>query len=198
MNTTNEYNERVVDLTEPSQNRIYNMTSRSSTRVLRGPIEAVREIDGSFALLARDGKTVRMARIMESSDALFSGETARRPALIVADRIDTIHQQLKTEGLAGQFHPSLPNGACALRRWIHTGGLSRSGSHLHRSSRHNATPSQRSRRDRPPLHGRLGRRDCQMVRIIPNDAPIGVAFSGGIDSGFSFSGYLSHHAQARV
>src|SRR5260370_5866501 len=102
-----QYIERVVDLIDPSTNRIYNMTVEDAgTRVLRGPADAVREIDGSFALLARDGKTVRMARSMDRPMRYFLAKRQEGPALIVADRIDAIYQQLQTEGLAGQFHPS--------------------------------------------------------------------------------------------
>mgnify|MGYP000700433244 CR=1 FL=1 len=36
----------------------------------------------------------------------FLAKREAGPALIVADRIDAIHEQLKREGLAEQFHPS--------------------------------------------------------------------------------------------
>ena len=50
------YIERVVDLLDPSLNQIHNLKSEEAReRVLSGKAEAVREIDGSFALLARDG-----------------------------------------------------------------------------------------------------------------------------------------------
>ena len=55
------YVERVVDLTDPAHNRIGNMTvEEARRRVLSGRPEAVREVEGSFAPLARDGKTVRL------------------------------------------------------------------------------------------------------------------------------------------
>jgi asparagine synthase (glutamine-hydrolysing) len=101
------YIERVVDLLDPSLNRIHNMTvDEARRRVLSGKPGAVREIDGSFALLARDGRTVRMARSLDRPMRYFLAKRAEGPALIVADRIDTIHQQLKAENLHNQFHPS--------------------------------------------------------------------------------------------
>ena len=101
------YIERVVDLLPPSLIRIYNMTvDEARRRVLSGKPEAVRKIDGSFALLARDGKIVRMARSLDRPMRYFLAKRAEGPALIVADRIDAIYQQLKTDGLDGQFHPS--------------------------------------------------------------------------------------------
>src|SRR5437879_11822541 len=101
------YIERVVDLLEPSLNRIHNTTAdEARQRVLSGKPELVREIDGSFALLARDGKTVRMARSLDRPMRYFLAKRHEGPALIVADRIEPSYQQLKAEGLDRQFHPS--------------------------------------------------------------------------------------------
>src|SRR6266850_9810 len=101
------YIERVVDLLDPALNRIYNMpVEEARARVLSNNAEAVRELEGSFALLARDGKTVRMARSLDRPMRYFLAKRAEGPALIVADRIDAIYSHLKSEGLAGQFHPS--------------------------------------------------------------------------------------------
>src|SRR5882672_10849456 len=103
----NEYVERVVDLLDPSLNQIHNLTvDEARRRVLSREPGAVRGIDGSFALLAREGKTVRMARSLDRPMRYFLAKRAEGPALIVADRIDAIFNQLKTEGLDGQFHPS--------------------------------------------------------------------------------------------
>jgi asparagine synthase (glutamine-hydrolysing) len=102
-----EYVERVVDLLDPALNRIYNISvDEARSRVLANDAEGVRGIEGSFALLARDGKTVRMARSLDRPMRYFLAKRAEGPALIVADRIDAIYQQLQREGLADQFHPS--------------------------------------------------------------------------------------------
>src|SRR2546422_5403697 len=101
------YIERVVDLLDPALNRICNVTlDEARQRVLSGKPEAVREIDGSFALLAREGKTVRMARSLDRPMRYFLAKRHEGPALVVADRIDRIHEWLKTKGFEGQFHPS--------------------------------------------------------------------------------------------
>src|SRR5260221_1456964 len=103
----NEYVERVVDLLDPSLNQIHNLSvEEARSRVFSREPDAVRGIDGSFALLAREGKTVRMARSLDRPMRYFLAKRAEGPALIVADRIDAIFNQLKTEGLDGQFHPS--------------------------------------------------------------------------------------------
>ena len=58
-----DYIERLVDLIDPATQRLRNMTvEQARARILHGSADAVREIDGSFALVAREGKRVRMAR----------------------------------------------------------------------------------------------------------------------------------------
>jgi asparagine synthase (glutamine-hydrolysing) len=99
--------ERVVDLLDPSLNRLYNMDiEQARQRVLSGDPGAVRAIDGSFALVARDGLTVRLARSMDRPMRYFLAKRQEGPALLVADRIDTLHAALADEGLDDQFHPS--------------------------------------------------------------------------------------------
>jgi asparagine synthase (glutamine-hydrolysing) len=102
-----QYLERVVDLLDPAANQVYNMSiDDARSRVLNGSPEAVREIEGSFALVAREGKRVRLARSLDRPLRYFLAKRAEGPALIVADRIDAIQAWLKREGFENQFHPS--------------------------------------------------------------------------------------------
>src|SRR5262245_23662184 len=189
MKTNNEYIERVVDLTDPAANRIYNMSiEEARNRVLRGPMDAVREIDGSFALLARDGKRVRMARSMDRPMRYFLAKRHEGPALIVADRIDTIHRQLKTEGLADQFHPSYTRMVPAhYVVEIHLVGCPDPDPTYTRffTPLRNVLPADLDEIGRCYI-GALADEIAKWLKVIPNDAPIGVAFSGGIDSGSVF------------
>jgi len=103
----NHYVERVVDLTHPGKNIIYNMTHGEAVDLLKsGDVEAVRKIDGQFALVSVDGKTIRMARSIGRPLRYFIAKKAAGPSLIIAERIDTIFDFLKQEGLDDQFHPS--------------------------------------------------------------------------------------------
>jgi asparagine synthase (glutamine-hydrolysing) len=98
---------RVVDLLDPVLNRIGNMdVEEARRRVLGGDPAEVRAIDGSFALVAVDGITVRMARSMDRPVRYFLAKRREGPALFVADRMDALHRALEREGLADQFHPS--------------------------------------------------------------------------------------------
>ena len=99
--------ESVLDLTDPSRNRLYNMTlEEARARVSRGSSRDVREIDGSFALVARDGVAVRMARSLDRPMRYFLAKRVDGPMLVVADRIDAIRDCLRSLGLDGQFQPA--------------------------------------------------------------------------------------------
>ena len=101
------YVERVVDLLDPHVNRLHNMdVAEARRRVLSGDPAAVRAIDGSYALVAVDGRTVRMARSLDRPMRYFLAKRKEGPALFIADRIDTLCRALEDEGLHGQFHPS--------------------------------------------------------------------------------------------
>src|SRR5450755_1239488 len=101
------YVERVVDLTEPDANQLYDLTPDAAREIiLNSSAERVNEIAGSFALVARCRKTVKMARSLDRPLRYFLAKRREGPVLIVAARIDTIYHWLKAEGLEGQFHPS--------------------------------------------------------------------------------------------
>jgi asparagine synthase (glutamine-hydrolysing) len=99
--------DRVVDLLDPALNRLHNVDmDQARRRVLAGDAAGVRAIDGSFALVTVDGITVRMARSLDRPMRYFLAKRHEGPALFVADRIDTLKEALEQSGLGGQFHPS--------------------------------------------------------------------------------------------
>jgi len=184
-----EYVERVVDLTDPDANQIYSMSLDDARRLLlEQPAEAVRQIEGSFTLLARAGKTVRMARSLDRPIRYFLAKRSEGPALVVASRIDAIYEWLKSEGLDGQFHPSYTRMVPA----HHVVELQLIGC---------PDPDPVYTRFFTPPMGTLpadldiiGRsyisaladEISRWLQNIPEKEPIGVCFSGGIDSGSVF------------
>lgn len=103
----NQYINKVVDLTNPAKNTIYNMTHEEAVEAVRsGNVEAIRKIDGQFSLVSVDGRTIRMARSIGRPIRYFIAKRPGGPELVVAERIDTIFDYLKKEGLDHQFHPS--------------------------------------------------------------------------------------------
>lgn len=183
------YVERVVDLLDPAVNHIHNMSvEEARCRVLRGEPGAVRGIDGSFALLARDGKTVRMARSLDRPMRYFLAKRAEGPALIVADRIDAIRAQLEREGLAGQFHPSYTRMVPA--HYIVEIQLIGCPDPDPIYTRYFTPARERLSADFDAIGrayiGALADEIAKWLRSIPTSEPIGVCFSGGVDSGAVF------------
>ena len=90
-----QYVERVVDLTEPEANQIYGLPMEEAREiVLHGSAEAVGRIAGSFALVAREGKTVRMARSLDRPLRYFLSTRQEGRVLIVASRFRSIYNSI--------------------------------------------------------------------------------------------------------
>lgn len=189
MNPADQYVERVVDLLDPSLNRLHNLSlDEARARVLSGDPDAVRTIDGSFAILARKGKTVRMARSLDRPMRYFLAKRHEGPALIVADRMDAIRAQLEREGLADQFHPSYTRMVpahyvveiqllgCPDPDPVYT---------RYFTPERNSQPADLDVIGARYI-GALADEIAKWVTSVPANEPIGVAFSGGIDSGAVF------------
>jgi asparagine synthase (glutamine-hydrolysing) len=183
------YIERVVDLTEPDSNHIYNMSVDEARKLLfeQSTVSLLR-IQGSFALVAKAGKTVRMVRSLDRPMRYFLAKRQQGPSLIVSDRVDTIFEWLKAEGLDGQFHPSYTRMVPA----HHVVELELVGCPDPDPvyTRFFAPVSGTLPAD-PDVIGRtyiaaLAEEITQWLRVIPTQEPIGVSFSGGIDSGSVF------------
>lgn len=185
----NQYLERVVDLLDPSLNRLLNCSlEEARDRVLSGDPEQVRSIRGSFALVAKDGKTVRLARSMDRPMRYFLAKRHEGPALVVADRIDALHGWLKSEGFQNQFHPSYTRMVPAHHLVeIQLIGCPDPDPTYTRffNPQHNTQPSDLDAIGKNYI-GALADEVADWLRQIPVTEPIGVCFSGGIDSGAVF------------
>ena len=187
--TLDHYIERVVDLIDPSENQLYNLSADAARELLRTqPVEAMLGVQGSFALIARDGKTVRMARSLDRPMRYFLAKRKEGPVLIVATRIDAIYEQLKSEGLEGQFHPSYTRMVPA----HHVTEIQLVGC---------PDPDPVYTRFFTPAMGTLPP-DLDVIGAqyvaalaeeigiwlehVPAEEPVGVCFSGGVDSGAVF------------
>jgi len=180
------YIERLVDLLDPAANVLLNMSLEGAlARVGSGDPERVREIDGQFALIQKQGPLVRMARSIGRPMRYFLAKRAEGPCLVVAERIDEIHRFLRGEGLDGQFHPSYTRMVPA----HHVVELALIGC---------PDPNPKNVRFLAPERNRLGANLDEIGRAyigalaagidrwlgcIEPASPIGVLFSGGIDSG---------------
>jgi asparagine synthase (glutamine-hydrolysing) len=184
-----DYVERVVDLLDPSLNLIHNLSlDEARRRVLCGTPQEVREIDGSFALLAREGKRVRMARSIDRPMRYFLAKRAEGPALIVADRIDSIFNQLRAEKLEGQFHPSYTRMVPAhyVVEIQLVGCPDPDPVYTRYFTPQRNLPSTDLDEIGRRYVGALADEIAKWLKRIPDAEPIGVAFSGGVDSGAVF------------
>jgi len=184
----------VVDLTDPNSCLLFNVTlEEARARVARGDIQGVREIEGAFALVGRDGATVRMARSLSVPMRYFITKRTDGPGLVVAHRIDAIADWAHRAGLSDQFHPTYtrmvpahyiteialvgcPDPNPTYRRYF--------------TPRLEALPADLTQIGRQYV-GATADAIAKWLRHIPRDAPIGVCFSGGVDSGAVF--LLTYH-----
>ena len=183
---------RLVDLLDPSLNVIHNMdVDEARRRVLSGAADQVREIDGAFALVAHDGIIVRIARSMDRPVRYFLAKRAAGPALFVADRIDTLHAALAAEGLDGQFHPSytrmVPAHHVITLQLVGCPDPDPTYTRFFTPER-DALPADLDEIGRRYI-GALADEVAKFLRRVDRvaaGAPVGVCFSGGIDSGAVF------------
>jgi asparagine synthase (glutamine-hydrolysing) len=185
---------RVIDLTDPAGNRIYNMPlDEARALVATGAADAVRRIDGDFALVGQSGKRVSMARTIGRLLRYFIAKWHDGPILIVADRIDAIRRQLADLGLEGQFHPSYTRMVPAhhvVR--IELVGCPDPNPTYARffTPQPNSLPANIETIGARYISAAKREIARWLQRIGPRE-PIGVCFSGGIDSGAVF--LLTYH-----
>lgn len=186
---TNAYVERLVNLLDPEQNVFLGATDAEAEAALAsGNPERIRTLDGQFALVHKKGQIVRMARTIGRPMRYFLAKRAEGPCLVVAERIDEIQGFLESEGLDDQFHPSYTRMVPA----HHVTKLELVGCP-------DPKPSYTRYFDPdpgtlPPDLDTIGEAyigtladECQKwLDRIDDEAPIGVLFSGGIDSGALF------------
>lgn len=177
---------QVIDLVDPASQRLWDMDlDAARRRLLDADPRSVLDIDGSFALVARDGERVCLARSLDRPLRYFLAKDISGPALIVAERIDAIWKALEERGWAAQFHPSYTRMVPA----HHVTTLRLLGC---------PDPNPVYRRFfEPPMAtlppdldligtryiGALYHELRRWLSVQDPRAPIGVPFSGGIDSG---------------
>ena len=177
---------RVINLIREECQRLWTVDqSEGRRRLLASDVDGVLQLDGSFALVAQDGERVVLARSLDRPMRYFLAKSTDGPALIVAERIDEIAAELTRRGWADQFHPSYSRMVPA----HHVTTLRLVGCP-------DPNPVQKRFFDPPrsilpkdlDLIGRhyieaLYAELRRWLAVHDPAAPIGVPFSGGIDSG---------------
>src|SRR5256714_11139085 len=177
---------RVINLISEESQRLWTSDeSEARRRLLASDPSAVLQLDGSFAIVAQDGERVVLARSLDRPLRYFLAKAVDGPVLIVAERIDEIAAELARHGWSDQFHPSYSRMVPA----HHVTTLRLVGC---------PDPNPVHRRFFDPARGTLpgdldliGRHYIEALYDVLRrwlaahdlEAPIGVPFSGGIDSG---------------
>jgi len=177
---------RVVDLIDQRSQQIYNMELEEARGLLlRDDATSLTQLLGSFALTAREGEVIRMARSLDRPMRYFLAKQESGPLLVVADRIDEIQEFLETQGYGDQFHPSytrmVPAHHVTSIRLI---GCPDPNPIYQRF----LEPSAESLQADLDLIGEryvaaLWQALDSWLQVVPPREPIGVLFSGGLDSG---------------
>jgi asparagine synthase (glutamine-hydrolysing) len=183
------YVAEVVDLTDPNANELEGIwLDEARRRVGSGDARAIRGIAGSFAIAVRDGEAVRLARSLDRPLRYFLAKRADGPMLVVSDRIDAIRVHLASLGLAGQFQPAytrmVPAHHVVTIRLVGCPDPDPVYERFFAPERgvHPAEPGEIGRRYVSALAAEVR----AWLARVPESEPIGVCFSGGIDSGAVF------------
>jgi asparagine synthase (glutamine-hydrolysing) len=184
--TTHQYVHRLVNLIDPSGNVLLNMEYNQAVQlVASGEPNAVNKIDGQFAICVQDGRDVLMARSIARPMRYFLAKRAEGPCLIVAERMDELRDQLEKEGLADQFHPSYTRMVPAhhLVRLQLIGCPDPNPDYQRFFTPRRNTLTTDLDQIGAAYIGRLAEECSRWLDQLESHDPIGVMFSGGIDSG---------------
>lgn len=189
MSTTQKphsYVERLVDLMDPAANTLLTMSyEEAAEAVASGDPRRVAGIEGQFAIVQKRGNTVRLARSLGRPMRYFLAKQAAGPCLIVAERIDQLRQQLVEEGLDDQFHPSYTRMVPA--HYLLEIALVGCPDPNPQYTRFFAPPQNTLSTDIDEIGrayiGALADQCDKWLDQVDDREPIGVLFSGGIDSG---------------
>ena len=181
--------QRLVNLLDPDADVLLNVSpAEAAAKVASGDPAQVRDIDGQFAIVQKRGHVVRLARGIGRPMRYFLAKRADGPYLVVAERIDELCRHLEGEGLAEQFHPSytrmVPAHYIVEIALVGCPDPNPSYTRFFTPQR-NQLPADLDAISRAYI-GAL-RDECgHWLDQIEAREPIGVLFSGGVDSGSVF------------
>ena len=99
--------ERLVNLVGSRSSALTGCTiSDIQEAVQQGNVEALGNSDGHFAAVAREGKTVRLARTLGLPLRYFVAKMYHGPFLVVADRMDRLFEWCQVQHIGWQFDPA--------------------------------------------------------------------------------------------
>jgi asparagine synthase (glutamine-hydrolysing) len=178
-----------VNLLDPDQNQIFNMSQEEAENIVAtGDPEKVRTIEGNFAIVTKKDRQVYMARSIGRPMRYFMAKQVAGPLLIVADRIDDIFEYLKGIGLHHQFRPDYTRMVPAhyVTRLDVVGCPDPNPDHKRYFTPEKNTLDSDLNQIGEAYVAAMAKECSKWLDSIPKNEPIGVLFSGGIDSGSVF------------
>jgi len=177
---------RIIERIDPDAQQLIGIDiEEAKRRLLANDPEAVCQIGGSFALVAREGERVCLARSLDRPLRYFLAKEVDGPLLVVADRIDSLCQALEAQGYGAQFHPSytrmVPAHHVVTLRLVGCPDPNPRYQRFFAPARATAT-SDLDEHGRAYVGALLAEVDRWLDAVAP-DEPLGMLFSGGIDSG---------------
>src|SRR5919112_3236586 len=99
--------DRVIDLVGPRASALSGASAADVVAAVgRCDAASLRATDGHFAVTARDGKTVRLARTIGIPLRYFVAKMYHGPFLVVAERMDRIFDWCQQQRIGWQFDPA--------------------------------------------------------------------------------------------
>src|SRR5688500_18317536 len=98
--------DRLIDLVGPRSSGLTGASTADIVDVLnRGDVARLAATDGHFAVMARDGRTVRLARTIGIPLRYFVAKMYHGPFLLVSDRMERLFAWCREQRIAWQFDP---------------------------------------------------------------------------------------------
>jgi asparagine synthase (glutamine-hydrolysing) len=177
--------ERLIDLSGSRSSALTGCTLGQIDEAVRhGDVNTLRGSEGHFAAVARDGKTVCLARTIGVPLRYFVAKMYHGPFLVVADRMDRLFEWCREQGIGWQFDPTYtrmipahylveidqlgcPDPAPRYRRFFDP-TIAKGSADLEEAGATYVNAAYQAIKS--------------WIRTVPDGEPIALAFSSGIDS----------------
>jgi asparagine synthase (glutamine-hydrolysing) len=184
-----KYVARLVNLIPEDRQYLFDLNpDEARKRLISGEPDEVRSIAGSFALVARQDDEVFLARSLDRPLRYFLAKEVEGPMLVVGETMREIAVFLEHEGYGHQFHPSYTRMAPA--HHVTTIRLVGCPDPNPTYKRFVAPAAEKLGTDLDSIGasyvGAVRRQVAAWLDSMPSREPVGVLFSGGVDSGSVF------------
>ena len=177
--------ERLIDLSGVRTSGLTGAAPESvDAAIRRGDTASLASTDGHFAAVGRDGKTVRLARTLALPLRFFVAKMYHGPFMVVSDRMDRLFDWCQEQRIGWQFDPAYTRMVPAhYLVEVDQVGCPDPVPRYHRFFTPPVGEGPADVADAGAAYIRASYGPLRAwIAALPADAPIAVAFSGGVDS----------------